>query len=68
MINFNDIKITTTSFQTFKLSTREKTNSNFQLSNSITSINSNSTNEILGYKIDKDGYFTEEFNETAYFK
>lgn len=28
------------------------------------SINSNS-NEVLGYKVDKDGYFTEEFNKAA---
>ena len=38
-----------------ELFSKEKTNSKI----------SNSTNEVLGYKIDKDGYFTEEFNEKA---
>ncbi|TQR53025.1 Cj0814 family flagellar-dependent secreted protein, partial [Campylobacter troglodytis] len=45
-----------------KLSVREKTNSNAVNSNSKIS---NSANEVLGYKVDKDGYFTEEFNEAA---
>ncbi|TQR48783.1 Cj0814 family flagellar-dependent secreted protein, partial [Campylobacter troglodytis] len=45
-----------------KLSVREKTNSNAVNSNSKIS---NSANEVLGYKVDKEGYFTEEFNKAA---
>ena len=67
MINFNNNTSYDNFFLNFKLSTREQTNSN---SNSTTSTNSNSkssnvANEVLGYKVDKEGYFTEEFNKVA---
>lgn len=40
---------------------------NYYISNKINTKNStiNNTNEVLGYKIDKDGYFTSEFNKAA---
>lgn len=40
---------------------------NYYISNKINTKNStiNNTNEVLGYKIDKEGYFTAEFNKAA---
>ena len=41
------------------------TSSKKESSDISNSKSSNSSNEVLGYKIDKDGYFAEEFNEAA---
>lgn len=40
---------------------------NYYISNKINTKNStiNNTNEVLGYKVDKEGYFTSEFNKAA---
>ncbi|WP_300702854.1 Cj0814 family flagellar-dependent secreted protein [uncultured Campylobacter sp.] len=40
---------------------------NYYISNKINTKNStiNNTNEVLGYKVDKEGYFTAEFNKAA---
>lgn len=40
---------------------------NYYISNKINTKNStiNNTNEVLGYKVDKEGYFTAEFNNAA---
>ena len=40
---------------------------NYYISNKINikSYATNNTNEVLGYKVDKDGYFTAEFNKAA---
>ena len=68
MINFNstysnplaNIKITVRNgLNSTNSSSASKTNS----TNSST--NSANSNEVLGYKVDKDGYFTSEFNKAA---
>lgn len=55
MINFNDIKNHNNFFSNFKVSARNNENKN----------SVNSSDEVLGYKVDKEGFFTSEFNEKA---
>ena len=58
MINFN-----TNSFNPLSnLKVSVKNTENKNINSSTTSANSN---EVLGYKVDKDGYFTDEFNKAA---
>ncbi|TQR61251.1 Cj0814 family flagellar-dependent secreted protein [Campylobacter troglodytis] len=58
MINFN-----TNSFNPLaNLKVSVKNTENKNINSSTTSANSN---EVLGYKVDKDGYFTDEFNKAA---
>ncbi|TQR61628.1 Cj0814 family flagellar-dependent secreted protein [Campylobacter troglodytis] len=67
MINFNSTNYNNF-FSNIKINVRnseDKSSStlNSKLSSQISS--KNSSTEVLGYKIDKDGYFTEEFNKIA---
>lgn len=60
MISFNtSISHSFSKLSNFKLSVQTKADLNDKISNTANS------NEILGYEIDKEGYFTDEFNKAA---
>ena len=48
-----------------KIKITVRNSSNAINSSNSSKTNSTNSNEVLGYKIDKDGYFIEEFNEAA---
>lgn len=63
MLNVGSNLTSFLNLSTLKVSANKKVELNTQISSTTTS--SQNSNEVLGYKVDKDGFFTAEFNEKA---
>ena len=63
MLNVGSNLTSFLNLSTLKVSVNKKVESNTQISSTTTS--TQNSNEVLGYKVDKDGFFTAEFNEKA---
>lgn len=63
MLNVGSNLTSFLNLSTLKVSANKKVELNTQISSTTTS--TQNSNEVLGYKVDKDGFFTAEFNEKA---
>ena len=63
MLNVGSNLTSFLNLSTLKVSVNKKVELNTQISSTTTS--TQNSNEVLGYKVDKDGFFTAEFNEKA---
>lgn len=65
MLNVGSNLTSFLNLSTLKVSVNKKVELNTQISSTTTSTQNSNSNEVLGYKVDKDGFFTAEFNEKA---
>ena len=65
MLNVGSSLTSFLNLSTLKVSVNKKVELNTQISSTTTSTQNSNSNEVLGYKVDKDGFFTAEFNEKA---
>ena len=63
MLNVGSNLTSFLNLSTLKISVNKKVELDTQISSTTTS--TQNSNEVLGYKVDKDGFFTAEFNEKA---